>query len=56
MVIGWAYLSSIVYMITFIIVLVVYLLISNSYLHYKILDVVKEVDVLSDYIFELIYK
>lgn len=56
MVIGWAYLSFIIYMIAFMVVLVVYLLISNCYLHYKVLDIEREMNVLSDKLLHLVIK
>lgn len=43
-------------MIVFMAILVVYLLISNCYLHYKLFDIEREVSVLSDEVIELRYK
>ena len=43
-------------MITAMIVLVVYLLISNCYLHYKVLDIEREMNVPSDKLLHLIIK
>ena len=38
------------------VVLVIYLLISNCYLHYKLFDIERNINVLSDKLLELRYK
>ena len=43
-------------MITAMVTLVVYLLISNCYLHYKVLDIEREMNVLSDNVLKLTIK
>ena len=43
-------------MITAMIVLVVYSLISNCYLHYKLFDIERDINVLSEEVLDLRYK
>ena len=43
-------------MITAMIILVVYLLFSNCYLHYKLFDIERDINVLSEEVLELKYK
>lgn len=43
-------------MITAMVVLVVYLLFSNCYLHYKLFDIERDINVLSEELLELRYK
>ena len=43
-------------MITAMVVLVIYLLFSNCYLHYKLFDIEREMNVLSEELLELRYK